>query len=76
MESWLPSLITDTPEEGFALAIKLSRVAVKKTQPSEEVRIKLREIYELSADALIASSQVVAINFQTVAAANRYWRSD
>ena len=27
-----------------------------------------------SADALIASSQVVAINFQTVAQANNYWR--
>ena len=29
--SWLPSLITDTPEEGYELAIKLSRMAVKKT---------------------------------------------
>lgn len=76
MEAWLPSLITATPEDGFALAIKLSRVAVKKTQPSEEVRARLREVYEISADALIASSQVVAINFQTIAAANRYWRTD
>ena len=74
MDSWLPSLITETPEQGFDLAIKLSRVGVKKTQPSDEVRARLREIYENDADALIASSQVVAINFQTIAAANNYWR--
>ena len=74
MDSWLPSLIVETPEKGFDLAIKLSRVGVKKTQPSDEVRARLREIYENDADALIASSQVVAINFQTIAAANNYWR--
>ena len=74
MDSWLPSLITETPEKGFDLAIKLARVGVKKTQPSDEVRVRLREVYENDANALIASSQVVAINFQTVAAANGYWR--
>ena len=74
MDSWLPSLIVETPEKGFDLAIKLSRVAVKKTQPSDEVRARLREVYEKDADALIASSQVVATNFQTIAAANNYWR--
>lgn len=73
-DPWLASLIVATPEDGFALAIKLSRVAVKKTQPSDEVRRRLRAVYEENADALIATSQVVAINFQTVAAANRYWR--
>ncbi|MGI9513769.1 MAG: hexameric tyrosine-coordinated heme protein [Anderseniella sp.] len=31
--SWLPGLVTETPEEGFQLAIKLSRMAVKFTQP-------------------------------------------
>ena len=74
MEPWLPTLLTETPEEGFALAIKLSRVAVKKTQPDDAVRSRLRGIYETSADSLIAASQVVAINFQTVSAANNYWR--
>ena len=28
--SWLPSLITNTPEEGYELAIKLSRMAVEE----------------------------------------------
>jgi hypothetical protein len=74
MSGWLPSLLVNTPEEGFELAIKLSRMAVKQTQPSDAVRLKLRTVYEEDADALIASSQVVAINFQTIAAANGYWK--
>ncbi|TDF36401.1 peroxidase [Alteromonadaceae bacterium M269] len=73
-DTWLPSLITDTPQEGYELAIKLSRMGVKYTQPSDEVRQKLRPIYGEDATNLIASSQVVATNFQTVAAANNYWK--
>mgnify|MGYP001544910944 FL=1 len=74
MSAWLPSLITATPEEGYDLAVKLSRMAVKKTQVSEEVRARLRAIYENDAQALVAVSHVVAVNFATVAAANGYWR--
>ncbi len=71
---WLTSLITDTPQEGFELAITLSRRGVKYTQPDGEVLHKLRPVYANDADSLTAASQVVAINFQTVAAANGYWR--
>ena len=74
-DAWLPSLRTNTPQEGFELAIKLSRMGVKYTQPSEEVRSRLRSQYEESADSLIASSQVIAVHFQTIAAANGYWKS-
>lgn len=73
-ESWLPSLLTETPEEGYALAVKLSRTAVKLTQPSAEVRERVRADYAEDFSALIAISQVVATNFQTVSAANGYWR--
>lgn len=72
--SWLPSLITATPEEGFDLAIKMSRIGVKKTQPNDEIRTRLRAVYEKNADSLTAASHVIATNFQTVAAANNYWR--
>jgi nucleoside diphosphate kinase len=72
--SWLPSLITPSPEEGYALAIKLSRMAVKMTQPDDAVRGELRADYANDADSLTAVSQVVATNFQTVAQANNYWR--
>ncbi len=71
---WLSSLKTNDPQSGYELAIKLSRMGVKYTQPSDDVRTKLRPVYEDNADSLIASSQVIAINFQTVAAANNYWQ--
>ena len=75
MTTWLPSLITATPEDGYNLAVKLARVAVKLTQPDAGMREKLRPVYASDANALIASSQVVATHFATVAAANNYWRS-
>ena len=71
---WLESLITPDPQSGYDLAIKLSRMAVKITQPSAEIRERLRPLYDRDADALVRISGVVARNFQTVAAANDYWR--
>lgn len=68
------SLITKTPEEGFQLAIKLARKGVKTTQPNKEVLFMLREVYSRDANSLIAASQVIAIYFQTISAANNYWR--
>ncbi len=73
-EPYLPTLITPDPESGFQLAIKLSRLGVKFTQPDAAVRDRLRPDYSENADSLTMASQVVAINFQTVAAANNYWR--
>lgn len=71
---WLTSLITATPQEGFELAITLSRRGVKYTQPDTAVLHRLRPDYANDADGLTAASQVIAINFGTVAAANNYWR--
>lgn len=73
-EVWLPSLQTTDPQSGYDLAVKLSRMAVKMTQPDDDVRTKLRPVYESDAAALINVSAVVAANFQTVAAANNYWK--
>lgn len=73
---WLTTLITPDPEAGYALAVKMARVAVKLTQPDDAVRSRLRAAYEADPAALIAVSGVVATNFATVAAANRYWRPD
>jgi hypothetical protein len=75
MTEWLPTLQTETPEDGYELAIKLARVAVKKTQPDADAREALRADYANDADALIAVSHVVAVNFATIAAANDYWRT-
>lgn len=73
-DEWLTTLLTATPQEGFELAITLSRRGVKYTQPDTDVLHELRPDYANSADSLTAASQVVAINFQTVASANNYWR--
>jgi hypothetical protein len=74
MSEWLTSLQTATPQEGYELAILLARKGVAYTQPSEEVRKKLRTEYEGNADSLTIASQVIATHFQTVAAANNYWK--
>ena len=68
------SLITETPEKGFALAITLSRLAVKAAQPDISVLKSLRPEYANDAAQLIASSGVVATHFQTIATANDFWR--
>ena len=73
-DTWLTTPITDTPQAGFELAITLSRRGVKYTQPDTDVLKSLRPEYANSADALTAASHVIAVNFQTVAAANGYWR--
>ena len=72
---WLATLITETPQVGFELAITLSRRGVRSTQPDTDVLKRLRPDYANDADSLTSASQVIAINFQTVAAANNYWRS-
>jgi hypothetical protein len=71
--SWLPSLKTETPEDGYALAVKLSRMAVKMTQPDDGARERMRPEYANDAANLTQVSLVVATNFQTVALANNHW---
>ncbi len=73
-EQWLTSLKTNTAQEGFDLAVKLARKAVGMIQPDENVKKVLRAAYSSNADSLTRASEVVAIHFQTVAAANNYWR--
>jgi hypothetical protein len=74
MSEWLPNLTTDTPQEGFELAITLAKKGATYTQTDQEVRKELREEYADNADSLTLASQVVAIHFQTIAAANNYWK--
>ncbi|MGV9013478.1 MAG: hexameric tyrosine-coordinated heme protein [Flavobacteriales bacterium] len=74
METWLTTLVTETPQQGYELAIKMARMGVKYTQPSDEARKRMRPEYAENADSLTAASHVIAVNFQTVAVANDYWR--
>ncbi|OJJ20418.1 hypothetical protein BKI52_18340 [marine bacterium AO1-C] len=68
------SLITNTPEEGRQLAVKMARLVIKLTQPDADVRDKLRPVYAEDAAMLIAIGQTVATEFATIAQANNYWR--
>ena len=68
------SLITATAEEGRALALSIARHTIHNLQPDLDVLKAGRFQYAASAEGLIAAGQVVAIEFQTIAAANNYWR--
>ena len=52
MSTWLPTLTTSTPEEGYNLAVKLSRMSIKLTQPDAELRDRMcpdkREPFKVS----------------------------
>ncbi len=68
------SLITVNAEAGRALALKMARHLIHNIQPDLDVLKAGRQKYANDPQALIAASQVVAIEFQTIAAANNYWR--
>ena len=68
------TLITKTAEEGRALAITLARRTIHNMQPDLDVLKAGRKDYAESGTGLIAAGKVVAIEFQTIAAANNYWR--
>ena len=68
------SLMTNTPEEGRQLAVKIARLTIKLTQPDAVMREKLRPVYAEDASMLIAIGQTVALEFATIAQANNYWR--
>lgn len=68
------TLITNSPEEGRVLAVKIARLTIKITQPNAEVRDQLRPVYANDAAMLIAIGQIVALEFSTISKANNYWR--
>jgi len=73
-DTWLPSLITETPAEGFDLAVSIARKAVTTTQTDVETLHALRPAYAHDPESLINVSGVVATYFATIAEANDYWR--
>jgi hypothetical protein len=68
------TLITETPEEGRQLAMLIARHTIHNIQPDLDVLKAGRPKYAANPDSLTAAAQVVAIEFQTIAAANNYWR--
>jgi hypothetical protein len=70
------SLMTSTPEEGFALAVELARKAVTTIQPDKDVLVPLRPAYANDPAMLIDAAEVVGVYFDIVAEANDHWRTD
>jgi len=68
------TLITATPEAGRALALMIARHTIHSMQPDLDVLKAGRPKYSTDPAGLIAAGHVVAIEFQTIAAANNYWR--
>lgn len=73
-EIYLESLITATPQEGRELAIRLARKSISAIQTDPEKRKEMRANYAEDTTQLIASAQVIALEFQTIAMANNYWK--
>jgi hypothetical protein len=71
---WLPSLETGSPQEGIELAVKLSRLGMMLSQWSSDMRKESRAAQKYSRAQCIAAAHVIALNFQTIAAANDWWR--
>ena len=68
------TLLTKTAEEGRALALTLARQTIHNLQPDLDVLKAGRSKYSTNPDSLIAAGHVVALEFQTITAANNYWR--
>ena len=67
------TLKTATAEDGRKLAMTMARHTIHNIQPDLDALKGGRPSYSTSPESLIAASQVVAIEFQTIAAANKYW---
>ncbi|WP_227712518.1 hexameric tyrosine-coordinated heme protein [Marinobacter zhanjiangensis] len=52
----------------------IENVSIRSAQSDKEVLVREREEYAQEADALMHASEVIAIHFQTVAAAKDYWK--
>ena len=70
----IPTLITDTPAQGRELAILIARKTIATIQPDGGLRSQLRPDYDTDAARLMQAGQIAAIEFQTIAQANNFWR--
>lgn len=73
-QDYMPSLITKTPLEGRMLAIKMVRKTVGAIQGDAKIKQAVRDKYQDDPKLLMYAVELVAIEFQTIAIANNYWR--
>jgi Hexameric tyrosine-coordinated heme protein (HTHP) len=68
------SFVTDTPEDGCALAMKLVGHVIHGTQSEPDALNIHRLDVATRPGSSIAASQILAIAFQIIAEVNNYWR--
>lgn len=71
---YMPSLITKTPLEGRMLAIKIVRKTIGTIQRDSGIKMAVRQKYQDDPALLMQATELVAIEFKTIAIANNYWR--
>ena len=54
----------------------MARKSIAAIQTNSEMRKKMRADYASDTSQLIASAQVIAIEFQTISQANNFWRNE
>ncbi|HHX35163.1 MAG TPA: hypothetical protein GX719_07835 [Gammaproteobacteria bacterium] len=74
IEDYMPSLLTKTPLEGRTLAIKIVRKTIGAIQQDSGIKQAVREKYQDDPQLLMYAAELVAIEFETIAVANNYWR--
>lgn len=73
-DDYMPSLITATPLEGRQLAITMVRKTIGAIQRDSAIKQAVRQDYQDDAELLMQAAELVALEFQTIAIANNYWR--
>ena len=68
------SLVTDTPEDGCALAVRLVGHVIHSTQSEADARNTRRLNLATRPGSSIAASQTLAIAFRIIAEVNNDWR--
>ena len=62
------------PTAGRQLAITLVRKTIGSIQKDAGAKLRVREQYEEDPALLMRATELVAIEFRTIAEANNYWR--
>ena len=73
-DDYMPSLITKTPLEGRMLAITIVRKTIGAIQKDADIKQAVREKYQDDPQLLMYATELVAMEFETIAKANDYWR--
>ena len=68
------SFVTDTPEDGCALAVKLAGHVIHSTQSEADALDSRRLDWAARPGSSIAASQILAITFRIIAEVNNDWR--